>query len=467
MMHLQVLWLDDGQCVLFNVPDKRISGRAPAFVGRVAEKIVDGKDLTAAIAEESVDPDMRRRIVDLLTYIGGERSSVRTEPFGRNEKRFGNVLALCPSTKCNLRCMYCSGNAGNCSDTLMDWDLAKTAIDYYFAHAREKDAYVLQFHGGGEPMLNMGVIKKSIDYARSIAEGKGGRLTTKISTNGYFSPDTARWAADTFNDVSLSLDGPPDIHDRQRPTMNGKGSYDVACRTLRILEEKGVHLRINTVITNYGIDRMEEIIGHIRSVTRTTELRLLPMEYCGRCAESGASPLDFERYALNLEELLPAALSLDFDLLDVLENADYYTDGHYCRACGYVMCVAPHGRISTCIEVMDEASGVDDLLIGRYDGEKIVIDWNAVFRLRDRTYHNLEPCKKCAFRSNCSGNCLVRAGRKNGTVMSVDPDACAMTKKALTKYFANVADSLEDFVGTECFPFTPGYMLGGASPDGR
>jgi uncharacterized protein len=304
-------------------------------------------------------------------------------------------------------------------------------------------------------MLNKGVIEKSIDYARAIAERKGQKLRTKISTNGCFSEDDALWTAGVFDNVSLALDGPPDIHDRQRPTPSGGGSYAAVVRTLRILENKGAPPRVNTVITPYGLDRMEEIIRHIRSVTRATDLRLLPMEYCGRCEESGIPPLDFKRYARNLESLMPAAQSLGFELVAALEASDSHSDD-YCRACGRMMCVAPHGRISTCIEVMDETSGADEMLIGRYEGGEIIMDWDAVFRLRERTYHNLEPCVECAFRTNCSGGCLVRAARKNGTVMSVDMETCAMIKKVLTNYFTNVADSLEDPAWPD--PFAPfGY----------
>jgi uncharacterized protein len=322
----------------------------------------------------------------------------------------------------------------------MEWPLARAAIDFYFDHTVETGPYTLQFHGAGEPAVNADIIEKAIHYARGKAQNKNQGLFTRISTNGFFPEDTARRLADVFNHVSLSLDGPPDIHNAQRPGAHGEDTYETVLQTLRIFEEKGVLKRINTVVTDRGINRMEEILRHIRSVSGIKSLRLLPMEYCGRCESTGISRLDFGLFTHNLEKILPLAGSLDFELLSGMEQADYYIT-YYCHACGLAMCVAPHGGISTCVEVMDKNSGADELLIGAYEDGRIEIDWDKVMTLRKRNWRFLEPCGGCVFRTNCSGNCLVRAGRKNGTVMSVDKDACEKTRRLLTGYFCDLANT--------------------------
>jgi radical SAM protein with 4Fe4S-binding SPASM domain len=143
-------------------------------------------------------------------------------------------------------------------------------------------------------------------------------------------------------------------------------------------------------------------------------------------------------------ELLPVARSLGLEIISVVEQMDYYTD-YYCGACGINMCVTPGGLVSTCVEAMDEKEyGIGELFIGKYDTGSggIVIDWDKVARLRTRTYRSLEECVHCAFRTNCSGSCLIRAGRKNGTVMSVDKDACNMVKTVLGRKFREMAENV-------------------------
>ncbi|GHV72314.1 thioether cross-link-forming SCIFF peptide maturase [Spirochaetia bacterium] len=431
LQYLRVLWLEDGGCILFNSFDKRISGIEPASTGRLAEDLIAGKTARAASGQEEA--------LAVIHSIAGHTAPFPYSHPNVSAKRFGKVIILCPSGRCSMACRYCSGNARNDTGRLMDWPLARAALDFFFAHTNETGPYTLQFHGAGEPMMNPGIVKKAIEYAGNITSQRGQVLYTRISTNGFYSEDTARWMADTFSHISLSLDGPPEIHNLQRIAENGDGTYETVIRSLRIFEEKGVLKRINAVITEQGINDMEKIIRHIRSVSGIKQLRLLPMEYCGRCETTDMDPLNFNLFTRNLEKLLPEAASLGLELLSPLEYVDSYLE-YYCHACGGTMCVAPHGRISTCIEVMDESSGADELLIGAYQDNQIVIDWDRVMSLRKRNYRSIESCKECTFRNNCSGNCLVRAARKNGTVMSADRDSCERTKRLLSKRYTDMAN---------------------------
>jgi uncharacterized protein len=428
---------------LFNSIEKKVSAPCPAFVGRIAEKAANGESLDVAAGFECPDGETKARTVSFIRNIAGN-AKFQKFPVGVYDRTFYKTLVLSPSPVCSLNCVYCSGKAGEKKLNKMDWHLAKAAIDYFFCHCDGSGPYTLQFHGAGEPMTNAGLVKKAVEYARMEASKKHAALYTRISTNGVFPAETALWLANNMDHVSLSLDGPPDIHNRQRPKRNGSGSYDNVVKTMKILEKTGVLKRVNTVITNDGIDRMEEILRHIHALGSVKQIRILPMEYCGRGANGLLDPVDTEKFTEWFNEILPTAKSLGLEIVSVVEQMDYCTD-YYCGACGFTMCITPGGLVSTCVEAMDEQEyGVGELFIGRYNAgsRSIDIDWDKVARLRTRTYHNLEACVHCAFRTNCSGNCLIRAGRKNGTVMSVDKDACNMVKTVLEKKFREMAEDL-------------------------
>jgi uncharacterized protein len=428
---------------LFNSIEKKTSAPCPAFVGRIAEKVADGEGLEAAASLECPDDETKTRTVKFIKNIAGNAKPQKF-PVGVYDRAFYKTLILSPSSLCSLNCLYCSGKAGEKTLTKMDWHLAKAAIDYFFCHCDSSGPYTLQFHGAGEPMTNTEIVKEAVEYARREAAKKHAALFTRISTNGVFSEETALWLAGNMDHVSLSLDGPPDIHNRQRPERNGGESYGNVVKTMGIFEKAGVLKRINIVITNNGIGRMEEILRHIHSLSGVKQIRILPMEYCGRGADGLLDPIDPEKFTEQFNKILPVAKSLGLEIISVVEQADYYTD-YYCGACGFNMCVTPGGLISTCVEAMDEQEyGVGELFIGKYDASSrcIVIDWDRVAKLRTRTYRNLEGCARCAFRTNCSGNCLIRAGRKNGTVMSVDKDACNMVKNVLGEKFREMAKGI-------------------------
>lgn len=52
-----------------------------------------------------------------------------------------------------------------------EFEIAKQAVDFYFAHNTNKDAGVISFYGG-EPLLEMELIKKIVVYSEKLYEGK-------------------------------------------------------------------------------------------------------------------------------------------------------------------------------------------------------------------------------------------------------------------------------------------------------
>lgn len=442
MDKLRVLWLDNRECIIFNSFEKRVSGRCPAFVGKVAERVNTGEKLESAINAEKVDSQYWKRTYDIIMHISG---NLIPEKFHikENDKKFSRTLVLCPTANCNLRCLYCSGTAGEKTKEMMSWSLAKDSIDCFFELCSESGPYTLQFHGAGEPLLNFEVVKKSVLYAKKISEKRGQSLFTRISTNGIISKDTAKWVAQNIDHVSLSLDGPPEIQDLHRPKINGSGSYKNVLQTIKELEVTGVLKRINTVVTNYNIDKLEDILKHIRSISNVKELRLLPVSNCGRCEKYAISEVESKKFQSELNRIIPLAESLDIKLLTLIEQVDYFTE-YYCGACGFNMCVAPNGNLSTCIEVLEENDpGANEMIVGKFDFKtrKFNIDWEKIAFLRTRTYKNINGCNECTYRTNCSGSCLVRAARKSGTVMSYDEEQCKMIKDVLTKHYIKMADS--------------------------
>ncbi|CAK8725629.1 hypothetical protein KKHLCK_17215 [Candidatus Electrothrix laxa] len=440
---LRVLWLDNQECVLFNSFEKKTSRRCPAFVGRIAEKVGSGEKIENAIDAENIENAYRKRTYDIINQISG-KFNLNKFSIGQHDRKFNKTLVLCPCSNCNLRCVYCSGTAGEKKNELMDWILAKKSIDYFIEHCADNGPYTLQFHGAGEPLLNFEVVKKSVLYAKERFAGKGQKLFTRISTNGVVPSKIAKWVAQNIDHVSLSLDGFPEIHNFQRPKINGSSSYENVLQTIKELETTQVLKRVNTVVTAHNIDKLEEILKHIRSVSQVKELRLLPVSNCGRCEKSGIIEVDSSIFEKELNKIIPIAKSLNIKLLSLIEQVDYFTE-YYCGACGFNMCVAQNGNISTCVEVLDKNDpGSDELIIGKFNLElkKIEIDWNKVAYLRTRTYKNIKGCATCTFRTNCSGSCLVRAARKNGTVMSFDKSQCRMVKDVLTKHFCKMSEKM-------------------------
>jgi len=144
---------------------------------------------------------------------------------------------------CNLRCRYCiHGNRykkkKSYSKQEMSFDLAKKCIDFYFQHSSNssKVLHSIAF-AGGEPLLNFRLIKSCIEYTKSNYSNF--KLGFQLTTNGILLKREILdflIKNDTF--IAISLDGPKEVHDRQRIFPDGKGTYNIIRKNLLNFKKK-------------------------------------------------------------------------------------------------------------------------------------------------------------------------------------------------------------------------------------
>jgi len=145
------------------------------------------------------------------------------------DKNIGH-MTLQLTQECNFRCSYCTYGE-KCSDSQrshsplkMSLNTALKAIDFFVSHSIDRNDVSIGFYGG-EPLLKFDMIKTLINYAEKEFFGKS--LTFNITTNGsLLTPEVARYLSKHNVNVTISLDGPPEVHDRSRVFANtGEGTY--------------------------------------------------------------------------------------------------------------------------------------------------------------------------------------------------------------------------------------------------
>ena len=76
--------------------------------------------------------------------------------------------------------------------------------------------------------MAMDTVKRTVEYARSLEKEHNKVFRFTITTNGVLLNDeTIEYINREMSNVVLSLDGRQPVNDRMRPTVNGKGSYEV------------------------------------------------------------------------------------------------------------------------------------------------------------------------------------------------------------------------------------------------
>lgn len=176
--------------------------------------------------------------------VGYTEQIERLFPAIRPDGTYKRVLTITfqVTTDCSLRCTYCYQiNKGH---EMMSWDVAKAALDYIFDSAEDPSsmmsydkvsALIIDFIGG-EPLLNIELITKIIEYCevQFIERNSPWVLLHKynFSTNGvaYFEPKVQELLSKYRNVISMgvTVDGYKELHDKCRLFPNGDGSYDIA-----------------------------------------------------------------------------------------------------------------------------------------------------------------------------------------------------------------------------------------------
>lgn len=170
----------------------------------------------------------------------GIRFSLSYAELAEQFKRELNQLILNVTEACNLRCRYCvfSGSyhfQRTHAPRLMDFEVARKAVDLYLNCCDETEFPAITFYGG-EPLLNFKLIRQVIEYVRQNYHRE---VSFNLTTNGLLlKGEAADFLAQNKIPILVSLDGPEEIQDSMRIKADGSGSYSSVMTNLRALLEK-------------------------------------------------------------------------------------------------------------------------------------------------------------------------------------------------------------------------------------
>jgi uncharacterized protein len=129
--------------------------------------------------------------------------------------------------RCNQSCKYCHASRTDMDrvDTDMSLETAKKVVD----HAMQTPSRYVNFeYQGGEPTVNMPVIKFMVEYAREKNRVEKKTVDHSLVTNmTYMNDDNAEWLLQNGVLVCTSLDGPEDVHNWNRPWSKANAFQDV------------------------------------------------------------------------------------------------------------------------------------------------------------------------------------------------------------------------------------------------
>jgi len=427
---LRHLVLDVGSGSLHQVDDAALA---------VLKKLQNADELELFLEKEDLsqaEQEVRLLIEQGQLFVPDNLQAVE----GHMQTRSPVIKALClhMAHDCNLRCGYCFAGDGtyNVNDIdrgLMPLEVGKKALDFLIENSGNRRNLEVDFFGG-EPMLNFDTVKALVAYGRAweIEAGKKFRFT--LTTNGaLLSEEAHNYINQNFDNVVLSLDGRPAVHDKMRKLRDGSGSYSHIMPKVKAFTDSRNHENyyVRGTFTRHNMDFAADVMHLADAGFKhiSVEPVVAPQEADYSLREEDL-PILFEEYEKLAESLLERERAgegvhffhFEMDLTAGPCLAKRVTG---CGAGSEYLAVTPSGQLYPCHQfVGDENFRIGDLDTGIIKHEMIA-DFS-------KCHVFTKPeCAVCWAKYYCSGGCMANAFHTHGDISTPDKISCELQKKRI------------------------------------
>jgi uncharacterized protein len=349
-------------------------------------------------------------------------------------------MMLFMAQSCNLRCTYCYGIEGNYQDLgqKMSRETAQAAVDYLVDGSPSRSHYYVYFFGG-EPLLNLPVMKETVKYARAKVEPLGKTIEFGVTTNGtLLTDDAVSFLIGEDFQICVSLDGTQKGHDINRPTKGGSGSHAFVLRgyeKLKQLSRRAGQVKIRATMSHQNHDPLE-ISEYFESIGITNYGIGTTFERAGNPQSTDVTEDDLKEMDASFEKALDTVV----DRLAKKQRLPRYnpffktvgglTLGQSrafigCGVCRNDQGIGTDGNIYPCHRYV----GLKNYVIGDVrnglDREKTRAVYRQYFDMWNR------HCQNCWARYVCSGACAWQHSHDDGDLRNPNPQQCESIRRSI------------------------------------
>lgn len=313
-----------------------------------------------------------------------------------------------PTLACNFRCPYCYQDHENEN---MSAETAAGIVSYVRKNiSKFRELHIAWF--GGEPLLKMDLIEKMSKELMDICLKRNRIYTSAITTNGYLlNKDTfLKLYGYNVKKFAVTIDGLAEVHDKQRFTADGKGSFERIISNLLDIKTISRNKKfLMNIRSNISVEGMRELEPYVKYMS---ELFADDDRFCFSFRpvyDWGGNSID------NFRDHLLEGFSGGKDLYGFLHTLDYPMNyyQHYEEIANSSVCYASReytyaietdGRLSKCTSANRDSK---NYFVGKIDekgnmtlNQHLVAQWST-------PYKNKDGCSECYFEANCHSNFCV------------------------------------------------------------
>ncbi|MDF9409885.1 MAG: Anaerobic sulfatase-maturating enzyme [Pelotomaculum sp. PtaB.Bin104] len=390
----------------------------------------------------------------LEKYLISDMGSGHTKNYS-NTTPYVEGIILFVTNYCNLNCIYCynKSNEINKADH-MSTDTFEQAIQYFLQNFHYGKTISMQFFGG-EPLLNFPLIKHAVAYARELQDQYNVKFWFSITTNAtVITKEIRDFLWENKIEIMVSIDGDRATHDKQRPFLDGSGSYDTIMKNVQLLSGLPALVRATIYDPRTNLVSLYEDL-----IESGFESLLIDYASINKCP---VSKDDLDLMAANIKDLagyvsrnMQEGRVIRFK--NIMENIFKIHNGskkrHPCDTGVSRFTVACDGKIYGC---------------HRFNNLE-TLNWGNVFKgldfskrtdfLSSHIISQRNPyCQHCWAGMLCGGDCYHTSYMASGNTRSIDQTHCFAMKEIIAKsllIYTSLSEEMRSRIGKRTIRATP------------
>jgi radical SAM protein with 4Fe4S-binding SPASM domain len=253
------------------------------------------------------------------------------------------------------------------------------------------------FQGMGEPFADPHLLEQADKALRAVAFRHHLPVFSFITSNATMPAEAYRWAATRFDRICLSMDGPPQWHNRTRRDRSGNETSAKVLETVRLLKSLGKTPACRVTVTSENVSAMAEMATFLYVELGLIEVQFEPVFFHPQLSPT---PEAFVHGLLRAGKIA----RIHNGKADYSGYRPYEEHGPYCQTLRQVLFVTRNGTASACL--FHEGEPRDSpFTVGGVQDQEFIIHQEQIDIFNQRLTNLPEACADCAIRNHCTRGC--------------------------------------------------------------
>jgi uncharacterized protein len=369
------------------------------------------------------------------------------------------LLVVQPTPFCNIDCRYCYLPDRTNKSVVTEATL-NNLFSQVFASGWAEDGLSIVWHAGEPMVLPIAFYRRAFALIDELKPA-GLPVNHSFQTNGTLIDDAwCNFIAEAHIAIGVSVDGPRHLHDRNRVTRAGRGTFDKTIAGIRRLRQHGVPFHVISVLTAESLAAPQEMFGfYLTEGVEHVCFNVEESEGAHRSASFAEAGIEDAYYRFlsefwRLAAAHPGRIRFIREIDDAQRNIFRPRDAGFSNQLATPFAITSMDWTGNVATFSPELLGLknalyDDFVLGNINRDRLVdlAERPLLKQMQGDIDAGIALCREgCGYFSVCGGGEPVNKLFENGSFATGETTYCRMTKMRATDLVLDRLERMPGFV---------------------